>query len=70
MKLCKVYYFDLESNDPISALADTLNSRDWVSTEIFDIEETEMGEWHDNIDLNKIGVTKETYEKYFTKEGK
>ncbi len=32
---------------------------------IVDADESSDFEWHDDIDLNKTGATKETYEKYF-----
>ncbi len=71
MKLCKatIYYFDTNSDSPTQSLFETLDSKDWVSTEIFDcdIEEVEIGEWYDEIDINYNSATKETYEKYFNR---
>lgn len=67
MKLGKatIYYFDIEGDDPTDNLKQTLTSRDWVSYDLFNIEEVEIGEWYDDIRLNKESCTQDDYESYF-----
>jgi len=67
MKLCKatIYYHSSE-NEPTQALVETLELKDWIYYDLYDIKSTEIGEWFDDIDLNKSNCTSETYEKYFT----
>lgn len=67
MKIGKatIYYYSSENNSPTEDLKQTLESRDWVSYELFDVKEAEAGEWHDDIVLNKNSCTREDYESYF-----
>lgn len=73
MKIRKatIYFYDIISNDnecdkAIEELENLIDRTD-LHIDIFkeDIEEIEIGEWDDDIDLNKTDCTKETYEKYF-----
>ena len=71
MKLGKatIYYLSHENEDePTKVLKETLDSRGWVYYNIFNEQEVFIGEWYDDIDLNKIDSCKDeqTYIKYFT----
>jgi hypothetical protein len=67
MKLGKatIYVHDSIIDSPISSLKQVLDNTNQIYYELFDIKETEIGEWHDDIPINKIGATKSVYEKYF-----
>jgi hypothetical protein len=66
VKLAKatIYYYSHEGK-PTKSLHELLSLKDWIYYDLFDIEEVEIGEWYDQIDLNKITANKETYENYF-----
>ena len=73
MRLCKatIYYFEPneEGSTADEIITYTLsNGRYTPNYDIYDKKEIEIGEWHDDIDLNKHGCNKETYEKYFRVE--
>jgi len=68
MKLSKatIYFYSTDSDeDPKNILEETLESRDWVSYALFDVETTEIGTWHDEIAINYSNCDKAEYEKYF-----
>lgn len=73
MKLGKatIYFYNLEGVEPLDVLEQVLDSRDWVSYDVFNYESVEIGDWYDSIDLNNSSKTKDekTYLNYFT-EGK
>lgn len=63
-----IYFFSHDNEDePLDALKQTLNSRDWVYYEVFNYKDVSIGEWYDDIDINKIEKCKdeETFRKYF-----
>lgn len=63
-----IYFYDLEGDEPLDVLKQTLDSRDWISYDIFNYESVEIGEWYDSIDLNDSHKCKDekTYLAYFT----
>jgi hypothetical protein len=67
-KLYKVemYILDInESHKDICELCDNMSiDLDLVYLQPFDQQVRQL-DWHDEIDLNKTGCTKATYEKYF-----
>jgi hypothetical protein len=68
MKLNKAtiyYYDDCETYDK-DAVENWLDNHKYLSGIVVDVESVEIGEFHDNIDINYINKqNKETYEKYF-----
>lgn len=66
-KLYKVEMYILDVHDSyenISDVCDTMAYEADVYLQPFKTEEREI-EWSDNIDLNNINCTEETYKKYF-----
>jgi len=67
MKLARatIYYYSHESDNPYQELENLLDSKDWVFYKLFNTQEVEIGEWYDEIDLNRSNCTQEEYEEYF-----
>ena len=72
MKLRKATIYFYDANEAMEEnLKDELqNVIDYgtdISVKFFEVEEVEIGEWHDDIDINFTDCKKETFEKYFKK---
>ena len=69
-----IYFYSFEDNpdDPVEALKNTLDSRDWVGYDLFNVEQVEIGEFYDSIDLNDVDKCKHesTYQSYFAESKK
>lgn len=68
MKIGKatVYFYSHDNPEkPLCELINTLDNANYVDVKIFDSEVVNMGEWYDEIPINKHSATKEDYETYF-----